>query len=97
MSTEPSTPLTVTLSSWHWHRLLRQLEEDMRVCNVDQEVTYQLYELIASQLAGHPVRVQRPEPKTVLKPVKSEKPTASVSLSRWKRFLTRWGGIPADE
>lgn len=55
--------INFSLTYWETKELLNQLETLMCVVNRDNEPVYQLYEIIASQLQGSPVKVQRPERK----------------------------------
>ncbi len=84
----PDTPpaVTVTLSPFQWSMLLTQLENDMCIVNRDRENLFRLYEIIASQLAGHPVTVRRPEAKKPL----AETPTREPERRTWLKDLFNW-------
>ncbi len=86
MNTQADTPLTVTLTSYEWHALLKSLEEHMCIVNRNQENTFTLYELIASQLAGHPITVSRPKDSV---PVTANKPSTEpiyFQPTLWQRL-----------
>jgi len=55
---------TFNLTYWQTKELLNQLENLMCIINRDNEPTYELYEIIISQLQGVPVTIKRPERKT---------------------------------
>lgn len=57
---------TVTLPVYRWHRLLRELEDHLSICNRDQRVAIELYQDIATQLGDRPVKFiheQNPDPQ----------------------------------
>jgi hypothetical protein len=59
--------LTVRLSAWEWHHLLREIEDGVLcVVNRDNENAGILYSKIATQLAGYKVRV--PSKKSSVSP-----------------------------
>ena len=54
--------VSVTLSTYAWHKLLGELESRLNVINrPNPHVTVWLYEIIASQLAGHTITVGKPK------------------------------------
>ena len=54
----PEKPLfTVTLTAYDWHVLMNELEHSLRVVNRDSRNLVKIYEAVAAQLAGAPVKV----------------------------------------
>jgi hypothetical protein len=75
--------MPIELYVYEWHELLGILEYRMQIVNMDVELPAKLYERIATQLNGKPVKVVRREP---LPETKSEKPKSFI-----KRFLVEGG------
>ena len=69
------------LSFWDAKLLLEDLGELMHIINRDNEHTYQIFEIIASQLNDKPVIVQRPQKKEL--PKEEEKPEDN---KKWFEF-----------
>ena len=60
----PVVQLSVTLSGYEWHLLLKELEQSMRFANLDTSVAIRLFDEIASQLAGVRVSVEKTNTKS---------------------------------
>jgi len=75
----------VTLSTWGWHHLLREMEHLLQIVNRDNNNCKALYCEIASQLAGHPVIFSEPKPE----PPKPQDPSPEEKPGIWKRFFGR--------
>ena len=65
--------VSVELDVYEWHKVLDFLEDEMCVVNRNPEMAIMLYEKIATQLNGDPVKVNRPKKKeTIIAEEKSE-------------------------
>lgn len=95
--------ISISMTSYNWNRLLRDLEDHMRICNRDQTDTILFYEKIATELNdGRPVRViheQNPDlayrPKVVGTGLNSTqggagKPGPAPKKSIWTRISELW-------
>ena len=81
MTPEPIPTQSVKLSVYDWHGLLYELEQAMRIVNRDRHNLKVLYGKIATQLAGHEVKVldEPPPPSVEVSPV-----PAPVRKTWWK-------------
>ncbi len=86
METKPEPNLTsIKLSNYDWHILLDELEQTMRIYNKDNSNAEILYCNIASQLAGRPVKISRPE-KQKVKPLDKPPENPVKTKSFWRKF-----------
>ncbi len=81
----PAKLTSIELSNYAWHSLLSELEDSLRICNRDNTNVEILYENIASQLAGRPVKVSRPE-KQKVKPLDKPPENPVKTKSFWRKF-----------
>ena len=74
--------VSVELDVYEWHKVLDVFEEEMCIVNRNPEMAIMLYEKIATQLNGVPVKVARPEKKETI--------IAEEKLEEKKGILKKW-------
>lgn len=85
---EDDNKISIMLTAYQWHNLLEELEDRLCVVNIDRKNLVEVYEAIAGQLRGGPVRVILNYPKE-----KEEKKKAVGKLRRfWGKLRRFWGG-----
>lgn len=64
---EDDNKISITLTPYQWHMLLEELENRLCVVNIDRTNLVEVYEAIAGQLRGEPVKVilNYPEGKSI--------------------------------
>jgi hypothetical protein len=86
MEPEPTkSEISISLSAYRWHQLLRELEDAMRIVNRDNDALIGLYENIGSQLSGGPVVVERRKQPPV-RPMESVSEERKPDSSFWSKF-----------
>ena len=57
MNVNEDNKISVTLTPYQWHNLLEELEDRLCVVNIPRKNLVEVYEAIAGQLRGGPVKV----------------------------------------
>ena len=81
--------IKIEMSAFHWHLLLKDIEDHLRIVNRDWKTTAMLYEMISSQLLGG--KVTYVVEKECFDPKVEEKAPSQTEKPRnwWARIIHR--------